>query len=85
MPPGDKTAYTDKQKRMAEHIEHGYEKKGVNEKEAERRAWATVNKETGGGARGGSQMSKSEQTAARSDAAKRGWVTRRKRMKMRAR
>ena len=49
MPRGDKSKYTDKQERMAEHIEEGYEKKGVSEKEAERRAWATVNKMTGGG------------------------------------
>ncbi len=54
MPRGDKSAYTDKQKRQAEHIEEGYEKRGVSEGEAERRAWATVNKETGGGKRSGS-------------------------------
>jgi hypothetical protein len=48
MPRGDKSRYTDKQKRMAEHIEEGYENRGVSESEAERRAWATVNKETGG-------------------------------------
>ena len=54
MPRGDKGAYTDKQKRMAEHIEEGYEGRGVPEKEAERRAWATVNKETGGGNKSGS-------------------------------
>ena len=42
MPRGDKSSYTDKQKRQAEHIEKGYEKRGVTEKEAERRAWATV-------------------------------------------
>ena len=49
MPRGDKGAYTDKQKRKAEHIEEGYEKRGVSKDEAESRAWATVNKETGGG------------------------------------
>ena len=49
MPRGDKSSYTDKQKRQAEHIEEGYEHRGVPEKEAERRAWATVNKETHGG------------------------------------
>ena len=54
MPRGDKDKYTDKQKRQAEHIEEGYEKKGVSEKEAERRAWATVNKESGGGKKSGS-------------------------------
>ena len=54
MPKGDKSAYTAKQKRKAEHIEEGYEKKGVSEKEAEKRAWATVNKQDGGGNRSGS-------------------------------
>src|SRR5918992_3810923 len=54
MPRGDKSSYTDKQKRQAEHIEEGYEKEGVSEREAERRAWATVNKMTGGGKRSGS-------------------------------
>lgn len=50
MPRGDKSKYTSKQKRKAEHIEEGYESRGVGKKEAERRAWATVNKECGGGA-----------------------------------
>jgi len=54
MPRGDKSAYTDKQKRKAEHIEEGYEKRGVPEGEAERRAWATVNKDDGGGEKSGS-------------------------------
>lgn len=54
MPRGDKSSYTDKQKRKAEHIEEGYEDRGVPEKEAERRAWATVNKESGGGNKSGS-------------------------------
>ena len=49
MPRGDKSSYTDKQKREASNIEKGYEKKGVSEKEAESRAWATVNKQDGGG------------------------------------
>ena len=48
MPRGDKSSYSNKQKRQAEHIEEGYEKRGTPKKEAERRAWATVNKETGG-------------------------------------
>lgn len=48
MPRGDKSKYTSKQKRMAEHIEEGYERRGTPKKESERRAWATVNKETGG-------------------------------------
>mgnify|MGYP000564782915 CR=1 FL=1 len=51
MPRGDKSAYTDKQKRKAKHIEEGYEEKGVSEKESKRRAWATVNKQDGGGAK----------------------------------
>lgn len=54
MPRGDKSTYTDKQKRKAEHIEEGYEHRGVKKKEAERRAWATVNKESGGGNKSGS-------------------------------
>ena len=54
MPRGDKDKYTDKQKRKAQHIEEGYEERGVSEKEAERRAWATVNKESGGGNKSGS-------------------------------
>ena len=54
MPQGDKDKYTDKQKRKAEHIEEGYEARGVSEKEAERRAWATVNKQSGGGKKSGS-------------------------------
>ena len=54
MPPGDKSKYTDKQDRKAEHIAESYEEKGVPEKEAERRAWATVNKDDGGGKKSGS-------------------------------
>ena len=53
MPQGDKSKYTDKQKRQAEHIEEGYEKKGMPEEEAEARAWATVNKQDGGGKKPG--------------------------------
>jgi plasmid stabilization system protein ParE len=49
MPRGDKSKYSDKQQRKAEHIEQGYEKRGVGKKEAERRAWATVNKMDHGG------------------------------------
>lgn len=93
MPRGDKSSYTDKQKREAEHIEAGYEKRGVSEKEAESRAWATVNKESGGGKKSGSGRGKAEshessrkggheggsgQSAEkRSAAAKKGWETRR--------
>jgi plasmid stabilization system protein ParE len=54
MPRGEKSKYTDKQERMADHIAEGYEERGVDETEAERRAWATVNKETGGGKKSGS-------------------------------
>ena len=58
MPRGDKSSYTGKQKRQAEHIEEGYEDRGVPKKEAERRAWATVNKETHGGKKSGSGRGK---------------------------
>ncbi len=54
MPQGDKSRYTSKQKRKAEHIEESYEKQGLSEDEAERRAWATVNKQDGGGKQSGS-------------------------------
>jgi plasmid stabilization system protein ParE len=70
MPRG---AYTSKQDRKAEHIEEGYEKRGVSKKEAERRAWATVNKQDKGGKNSGSGRSRS-----RSAAAKKGWETRRR-------
>jgi plasmid stabilization system protein ParE len=93
MPRGDKSSYTDKQKRKAEHIEEGYEDRGVAKKEAERRAWATVNKESGGGNKSGSGRGKPDThessrkggrkggatTSSRSAAAKKGWETRRKR------
>ena len=94
MPRGDKSAYTDKQKRKAEHIEDGYEERGVSHEEAERRAWATVNKETGGGKKSGSGRGKQQNHASsrkggriggsgqshekRSAAAKKGWETRRR-------
>jgi hypothetical protein len=58
MPRGDKTSYTGKQKRQARHIEEGYEDRGLSEDEAERRAWATVNKMTGGGKKSGSGVGK---------------------------
>lgn len=54
MPRGDKSSYTDKQKRKAQHIEDRYEDRGVPKEEAQRRAWATVNKESGGGNKSGS-------------------------------
>jgi plasmid stabilization system protein ParE len=93
MPRGDKSSYTDKQKRKAEHIEEGYEKRGVSKKEAESRAWATVNKESGGGKKsgsgrgheeshasskkGGHKGGSSQSSSSRSAAAKKGWETRR--------
>jgi plasmid stabilization system protein ParE len=60
MARGSKDAYTDKQKRRAEHIEDGYEARGVSTKEAARRAWATVNAESGGGKKSGSGRGKPE-------------------------
>ena len=70
MPRG---AYTAKQDRKARHIEQGYEKRGISKPEAERRAWATVNSEDGGGNNSGHGRSSS-----RSAAAKKGWATRRR-------
>src|ERR1700754_4612420 len=93
MPQGDKAAYTDKQKRKAAHIEEGYEKRGTPKKEAEARAWATVNKESGGGNKLGSGRGKKDTHVSstrggrankpgspeqRSAAAHKGWVTRRR-------
>jgi len=63
MPKGDKSSYMDKQKRQARHIEQGYEKRGVAKGEAERRAWSTVNAETGGGKKSGSGRGKAENHA----------------------
>jgi hypothetical protein len=70
MPRGDKSSYTSKQKRQAEHIEEGYEKRGVSRREAGRRAWATVNKEEGGG---------KKRFPSRSASARKGAATRRRR------
>jgi plasmid stabilization system protein ParE len=94
MPRGDNNSYTDKQKRKAEHIEEGYAHRGVGHQEAERRAWATVNKESGGGqksgsgrghaeshasSRAGGRIGRASQSpASRSAAAKKGWETRRR-------
>lgn len=81
MPRGSKAKYTDKQKRKAEHIEESYEEKGVSEDEAERRAWATVNKQSGGGEKkGGSGRTKSESSkkAARKSSARNAAKTRKK-------
>jgi len=63
MPRGDKSSYTNKQKRQARHIEQGYESRGIAEEEAERRAWATVNKETHGGKKSGSGRGRPEDHA----------------------
>jgi len=63
MPRGDKSSYTNKQKRQAEHIEEGYEERGVSEKEAERRAWATVNKQDHGGKKSGSGVGRARDTS----------------------
>jgi hypothetical protein len=72
MPQGDKSAYTDKQKRKAEHIEEGYEDRGVSHKEAERRAWATVNKESGGGNKSGSGRGKPDTKVSSKKGGKKG-------------
>jgi len=64
MPQGDKSKYSNKQKRRAEHIAEGYEQRGVAKKTAKSRAWATVNKESGGGKQSGSGRGKKESHAA---------------------
>jgi plasmid stabilization system protein ParE len=65
MPRGDKDKYTDKQKRQAEHIEESYENRGLPEDEAEKRAWAIVNKTSGGGKKSGSGRAKSSASSAK--------------------
>ena len=70
MPQGDKSSYTNKQKRKAEHIEEGYEKRGVSKKEAERRAWATVNKQEGGGKKSGSGRKSSSSRSQKGEASR---------------
>ena len=72
MPRGDKSSYTDKQKRRAEHIEEGYKERGVSHHEAERRAWATVNKESGGGKKSGSGRGKRENRSASREGGRKG-------------
>ncbi|MGE4322894.1 MAG: plasmid stabilization protein [Sphingobium sp.] len=94
MPQGDKSSYTDKQKRKARHIEESYADRGVGKAEAERRAWATVNRESGGGNKSGSGRGRPDShdssrkggaagvrrsAADRSAAARKGWETRRQR------
>jgi hypothetical protein len=87
MPRGDKSKYTDKQERQAEHIEKGYKKEGKSEKEAEKIAWATVNKIHGGGKKKGGSGHGKEADYSRSPSEKRrtaalkGWETRRARAK----
>ncbi|MCD5996610.1 Rho termination factor N-terminal domain-containing protein [Pseudomonas sp. CDFA 602] len=79
MPTPNKDKYTDKQKRKAEHIEQGYEEKGVSKGQAEARAWATVNKQSGGGERKGGSGTKtpaSDKSAARKDSADKALATR---------
>lgn len=78
MPRGSKDAYTDKQKRKAEHIEQSYEDKGVAPREAEARAWATVNKQSGGGEKSGSGTRKpaTAKRAARQSSARQAAATR---------
>jgi plasmid stabilization system protein ParE len=73
MARGSKSKYTGKQKRQAEHIEEGYKKRGTSKKEAERRAWATVNKETGGGKKSGSGRGKKESKASSRKGGRKGW------------
>lgn len=72
MPRGDKGAYTDKQKRQAEHIEEGYEKRGTPKKEAEARAWATVNAQDKGGKKSGSGRGKKKDTSPSKKGGKKG-------------
>jgi plasmid stabilization system protein ParE len=73
MPRGEKSSYTSKQKRQAAHIEESYEKRGVSEGEAERRAWATVNKTSGGGKKSGpGRGKKADQSPARKGGRKGG-------------
>jgi plasmid stabilization system protein ParE len=72
MPRGEKSKYTSKQKRKAEHIAEGYEDRGVSKKEAKSRAWATVNKESGGGKKSGSGRGKKESHSSSRKGGKKG-------------
>ena len=78
MAKGSKKKYTTKQKRQAEHIEEGYEKRGTSKKEAERRAWATVNKTSGGGKKSGSGRGKKKKKASVKKGAKKKKAGRKK-------
>ena len=84
MPRGDKSSYTDKQKRQAEHIEEGYEKRGVPKKVAKSRAWATVNKETGGGKKSGSGRGKKETRSSSRKGGRKGGAASRGRLRSKA-
>ena len=84
MPRGDKSSYSGKQKRQAEHIEEGYEKRGVGSKEAARRAWATVNKETGGGKKSGSGRGKATNRSASRKGGRKGGAASKGRSKTRS-
>jgi hypothetical protein len=72
MAKGSKKKYTSKQKRQAEHIEEGYEDRGTGKKEAERRAWATVNKSSGGGKKSGSGRGKKTKKSSAKKGGKKG-------------
>ncbi|CAN7609742.1 plasmid stabilization protein [Rhizobium sp. LjRoot30] len=72
MPRGDKSKYTEKQQRKADHIAEGYEEHGVSTKEAERRAWATVNKDSGGGNKSGSGRGHPDTNASAKKGGKKG-------------
>ena len=78
MPRGDKSSYSSKQKRQAEHIEEGYEKRGTSKKEAERRAWATVNKQDKGGKKSGSGRGKKSSYASSRKGGRKGGKAKKK-------
>jgi plasmid stabilization system protein ParE len=78
MPKGDKSKYTSKQKRKAEHIAEGYEDRGVSQREAKSRAWATVNKESGGGKKSGSGRGKKESHSSSRKGGRKGGASRKK-------
>lgn len=78
MPRGDKSSYTDKQDRQAEHIAEGYQKRGVSKKTAKARAWATVNKQDKGGKKSGSGRGKTRDTSPSRKGAKKAAANRRK-------
>jgi plasmid stabilization system protein ParE len=79
MPQGDKSSYTNKQKRKAGHIEDSYRKRGVSKGEAEERAWRTVNKQDGGAKKRSSSRRKSSASSSRKSSGSRKRTTSRKR------